>query len=80
MPFRNIHAAGYRGIYDFSDSDGSVFVIATGQSGHPFSRHYDDLGELWRRGEYWRMSLDKDLISSAQIGTTRIKPHHNPKD
>ena len=23
---------------------------STGQSGHPLSRHYDDLGELWRRG------------------------------
>ncbi len=79
-PFQNIHAAGYRGIYDFSDSNSSIFVIATGQSGHPLSKHYDDLGQLWRRGEYWRMSLDKELISSASIGTTRLKPNFNQKD
>ncbi|MGA0300941.1 MAG: penicillin acylase family protein, partial [Paracoccaceae bacterium] len=60
--------------YDFSDPDSSIFVIATGQSGHPLSRHYDDLGQLWRRGEYWRMSLDKDLTKSGAIGITRMSP------
>ena len=73
-PFLNIHAAGYRGVYDFSDPDSSIFVIATGQSGHPLSRHYDDLGQLWRRGEYWRMTLDKDLTKSGAIGITRMSP------
>ncbi|NHX27727.1 penicillin acylase family protein, partial [Escherichia coli] len=58
QPFANVHGAGYRGVYDFADPDSSVFVISTGQSGHPLSRHYDDLGELWRRGEYIPMSLD----------------------
>ncbi len=73
-PFQNIHSAGYRGIYDFSDPDSSLFVISTGQSGHPLSRHYDDLGQLWRRGEYWRMSLNKNLVSSASVGHTVIYP------
>ena len=73
-PFLNIHAAGYRGVYDFSDPDSSIFVVSTGQSGHPLSRHYDDLGQLWRRGEYWRMSLDKSLIKSGAIGTTKLLP------
>ena len=73
-PFLNNHAAGYRGIYDFSDPDSSIFVVSTGQSGHPLSSHYDDLGQLWRRGEYWRMSLDKSLIRSGAIGTTKLFP------
>ncbi|MDG1936151.1 MAG: penicillin acylase family protein, partial [Paracoccaceae bacterium] len=73
-PFQNVHAAGYRGIYDFADPDSSLFVIATGQSGHPLSRHYDDLGQLWRRGEYWTMSLDKNLVSAASVGQTIIHP------
>lgn len=73
-PFQNIHAAGYRGVYDFSDPDSSIFVISTGQSGHPLSKHYDDLGQLWRRGEYWQMALSKELISSASLGTTRLLP------
>ncbi|MGP6085622.1 penicillin acylase family protein [Antarctobacter jejuensis] len=74
-PFANVHGAGYRGVYDFADPDSSVFVSATGQSGHPLSRHYDDLGQLWRRGEFIPMSLDIDLARAASVGITRlIKP------
>ncbi len=77
-PFRNVHGAGYRGVYDFADPDSSVFVISTGQSGHPLSRHYDDLGELWRRGEYIPMSLDPGLARAAAVGVTRLDPRGVP--
>ena len=73
-PFQNVHAAGYRGVYDFADPDSSVFIISTGQSGHPLSRHYDNLGELWRRGEYIPMSLDPDLARAAAVGVTVLEP------
>ena len=73
-PFRNVHGAGYRGVYDFADPDSSVFVISTGQSGHFLSRHYDDMARLWRRGEYIPMSLDPDLARAASAGVTRLVP------
>ncbi|MDF0594794.1 penicillin acylase family protein [Psychromarinibacter halotolerans] len=73
-PFQNVHGAGYRGVYDFADPDSSVFIITTGQSGHPLSRHYDDLGELWRRGEYIPMSLDPELARAAAVGVTTLMP------
>ena len=73
-PFTSVQGAGYRGVYDFADPDSSVFVISTGQSGHPLSRHYDDLGELWRRGEYTPMSLDPDLARAAAVGITTLTP------
>ena len=73
-PFQNVAGAGYRGVYDFADPDSSVFIISTGQSGHPLSRHYDDLGELWRRGEYIPMTLDPDLARAAAVGVTRLEP------
>ncbi|HVG46817.1 MAG TPA: penicillin acylase family protein [Rubellimicrobium sp.] len=73
-PYLNVHAAAYRGVYDFADPDSSVFVIATGQSGHPLSRFYDDLGELWRRGEYIPMSLDPALARAAAVGVTTLVP------
>lgn len=73
-PFQNVHSAGYRGVYDFADPDSSVFITATGQSGHPLSRHYDDLGELWRRGEYIPMSLDPDLARAAAAGVMVLTP------
>jgi penicillin G amidase len=73
-PFQNVHSAGFRGVYDFADPDSSVFISATGQSGHPLSRHYDDLGELWRRGEYIPMSLDPELARAAAAGVMVLKP------
>lgn len=73
-PFQNVHAAGYRGVYDFADPDSSVFITATGQSGHPLSRYYDNLGELWRRGEYVPMSLDPALARAAAVGVTVLNP------
>lgn len=73
-PFQNVHSAGFRGVFDFADPDSSVFISATGQSGHPLSRHYDDLGELWRRGEYIPMSLDPDLARAAAAGVMVLSP------
>ncbi|MEX0309290.1 MAG: penicillin acylase family protein, partial [Tateyamaria sp.] len=63
-----------RGVYDFADPNSSVFVISTGQSGHFLSRHYDDLAQLWRRGEYIPMSLDEGLARAAAVGVTRLEP------
>ena len=73
-PFENVHGAGYRGVYDFADPDSSVFITSTGQSGHFLSQHYDDLGQLWRRGEYVPMTLDLDLARAASVGVTRLLP------
>lgn len=73
-PYLNTHAAGLRAVYDFADPDSSVFIIATGQSGHPLSRHYDDLSSLWRRGDYIPMSLDPNLARAGSVGTTRLLP------
>lgn len=72
--FANVHAAGYREVLDFADPDSSVFIISTGQSGHPLSRHYDDLSELWRSGEYIPMSLDPALARAAAAGITHLVP------
>ncbi|TNE61566.1 MAG: penicillin acylase family protein [Alphaproteobacteria bacterium] len=43
----------YRGIFDLSDLDASLYVQPTGQSGNPLSDHFDDLFPLWRKGQYF---------------------------
>jgi penicillin amidase len=73
-PYANVHAAGFRAVVDFADPDSSLFIISTGQSGHPFSKHYDDLAQLWRRGEYIPMSLDPELARGGAIGVTVLQP------
>ncbi len=73
-PFKNVHGAGYRGVYDFSDLDRSQFIVSTGASGHPLSEHYANLAPMWRIGEYMPMSLDRDDFEPGAIGTLRLQP------
>lgn len=73
-PEANIHAAGFRAVYDFAELDRSVYIMATGESGHPLSRHYDDLNALWRRGDYIPMSLNPDDARAGARGVTRLRP------
>lgn len=73
-PYRNVHAAGFRAVYDFADLDRSVFIISTGQSGHPLSRHYDDLNRLWRAGEYIPMSMVEEDIRAGALGVMKLTP------
>ena len=51
-PYASVHGAGYRAVYDLSDLDRSLFIQATGQSGHITSPHYRDLTALWRDGVF----------------------------
>lgn len=74
QPYRNVHAAGYRAVYDFADPDRSVFIISTGQSGHLLSRHYDDLSEFWRVGDYIPMSMDDADIRAGALGEMTLSP------
>lgn len=53
--FRAIHGAGLRAVFDLSDPADTLAVIATGQSGHPMSRHWGDLLPAWRDGLVLRL-------------------------
>ncbi len=59
--FHTVHGASLRAIYDLSDLDRSLFVVAPGQSGHPLSPHYRDLAALWASGGYVQISTDWEL-------------------
>ncbi len=76
-PFQNVHGAGYRGVYDFSDLNRSEFIISTGASGHPLSEHYANLAPLWRIGEYMPMSLDRSDFEPSAVGTLRLQPKNS---
>jgi len=73
-PFRNVHAAGLRVVYDFADPDGSLMIIATGQSGHPFSRWYDHLAALWARGDMIPMSMSDENAAAGAVGVMVLSP------
>ncbi|TAN59154.1 MAG: penicillin acylase family protein, partial [Magnetospirillum sp.] len=61
--FPQIHGPGLRAVFDLGNLANSRFVIATGQSGHPLSRHYADMMEAWR---------DNRLIWPGKGGGTAV--------
>ncbi|MEM9063334.1 MAG: penicillin acylase family protein [Pseudomonadota bacterium] len=73
-PFKNVHAAGLRVVYDFADLDRSLMIISTGISGHPFSRWYDHLAEPWARGDMIPMSISEEDASAGAVGTLVLMP------
>ncbi len=73
-PFRNVHAAGLRVVYDSADLDRSLMIMSTGVSGHPFSRWYDHLSGPWARGDMIPMSMaDEDALAGG-IGVMTLNP------
>ncbi|MGE5502972.1 MAG: penicillin acylase family protein, partial [Actinomycetota bacterium] len=45
--FPNPHGPGLRAVFDLADLSHSRFILATGQSGNPLSRHYGDMMKDW---------------------------------
>jgi penicillin G amidase len=50
-PYRAVWAPSWRMVADPADPDRSRWQMFTGQSGHPSSRHFDDLQPGWLRGD-----------------------------
>lgn len=63
-----------RRVIDFSDVANSVSILPTGQSGNPFSEHYDDQAELFVKGEFRKMMMDKDEILKETKSLLKFLP------
>ncbi len=61
-------SASYRQIVDLADWDASRAVHTTGQSGHPASKHYDDMIQLWLRGELHPMLWSREQVEANAEG------------
>ncbi|WP_338408483.1 penicillin acylase family protein [uncultured Flavobacterium sp.] len=51
-----------RRVIDFSDIENSMSILPTGQSGNPFSKHYNDQAEMYADGKFRKMKLNKEEI------------------
>lgn len=60
--FTHVHGPGLRAVFDLSNPDGVHAVIATGQSGHPFSRQWDDQTPIWAAGRLLRLSAQPERV------------------
>ena len=63
-----------RMIIDLGDLSQSVAIHTTGQSGHPFSRHYDDMIDPWLNMEYNPMLWTREDIEAAAAKQLILHP------
>lgn len=63
-----------RRIVDFSDVENSISILPTGQSGNPFSEHYDDQAEMFAKGEFRKMMMNRmEIESTSRLLTVTSK-------
>jgi penicillin amidase len=73
-PYAVRSVPSYRQIVDLSDLSNSVSMHTTGQSGHPYHRHYDDMIDPWRNIEYHPMLWERADVEAQAGGTLTLRP------
>ncbi len=63
-----------RMIVDLSDLQNSITIHTTGQSGHAYHNHYDDMADLWRNIQYHAMLWDQNMIKAQAASHLQLLP------
>jgi penicillin amidase len=63
-----------RMIVDLSDLQNSLIIHTTGQSGHAFHPHYDDMIELWRKIQYHPMLWQQSTVQASTSTHLTLTP------
>jgi penicillin G amidase len=61
-PFEVKHIVSQRAIIDLGNLGNSLSIISTGESGHPFNRHYDDFILPWRDVRYHTTNWERAQV------------------
>jgi penicillin amidase len=68
------HLPSMRMIIDLGDLSQSVAIHTTGQSGHPFSEHYDDMIDAWLNMEYNPMLWTREQVEASAVKRLILSP------
>ena len=63
-----------RRVVDFGDIENSRSILPTGQSGNPLSKFYKDQAELYNRGEFRKMLINRAEIEGAADSYLQLLP------
>ena len=61
-------------IVDLSKLSNSLTVHTTGQSGHAFNKHYDDMSAMWANIQYYPMLWDRQTVTQQAEGHLQLLP------
>lgn len=64
-----------RAIMDLSNLQNSLSIHATGQSGHAFHPHYDDMVEPWLKIQYHAMLWERSAVEANTSAHLTLTPH-----
>ncbi len=56
FPYRQVVGTSLRMAVTVGDWERGRYILPSGQSGHPFSKHYRDQFEMWRSGDYIQLA------------------------
>ncbi len=73
-PYDVTSLPSYRQIIDVQDFNRSLSMHTTGQSGHAYHRHYDDMIDPWRNIEYHPMWWQRVDVEANAEGTLILRP------
>ena len=73
-PYAVSSVPSYRQVVDLQDFSRSVSMHTTGQSGHPYHRHYDDMIDPWRNIQYHPMLWLRKDVEAAAEGKLLLRP------
>ncbi len=68
-----------RRIVDFSDIENSKSILPTGQSGNPFSPHYEDQAEMFIDGQFRKMMMNELEIKKTSENLLIFQPTKHKK-
>jgi penicillin amidase len=66
--------ASLRAVMPVGEWDEARFVLPGGQSGNPFSPHYDDMLDDWRDGRYKNIGQTAEALKAAKDPVLTLKP------
>jgi penicillin amidase len=72
--FRSYIGPSMRFVLDWSEVDSFSIYGALGQSGNPFSEHYDDFLELARHGGFWLVPFSREKVFEKKVSVLRLVP------
>ena len=79
FPFLTTSGVSMRMVAEPGNTEASGgFVIPTGQSGLPYSRHYDDQLPMWRDGTLLELSLDRGLLEASAVQRMTLDQANEP--
>jgi penicillin amidase len=73
-PYAVTGVPSQRMIVDLGDPDRSLSMHTTGQSGHPYHPHYDDMIDPWRNIEYHPQWWDRASVQADSEAVLVLRP------